>query len=70
MPCTMPDFGLEGASSILVEFMSTFVQVSTLVFFFSTIFLYHVRSPDPTYMQQTAQQEGTSRVCGSSSALY
>ena len=47
---TMPDFGFDGVSSSLVEFMS--------IFFFPTFFLYDVRTPDTTNTDSTRAVQG------------
>ena len=81
----MPNFGFDGVSSSLAEFMSISV-------FFNFFFLYYVRNPDTTDNRQhtssagcvlqpagyhvihacrvPAEQEASPHACGSLSALY
>ena len=51
---TMPDFGFDGVSSSLAEFMSSFYYQP----FFQLFFLYYVRNPDTTDNRQHTSSAG------------
>ena len=51
---TMPDFGFDGVSSSLAEFMSIFF----CQLFFQLFFLYGVRNPDTTNTDSTRAMQG------------